>query len=608
MIIWGGTYYNHYTPEQAIGLYPTDGTTDDFAYGDLGVAAYTFELGTSFFQSCPVFENTILPDNMPALIYAAKVVRTPYLTPSGPDSLGVTATPATVTLGDPSTLTATVDDTRFNNSSGTEPTQNIMAAEYYVDVPPWDTGNNPQPHPMAPADGSFNSPVEAVTGQVDTATLTPGRHLLFVRGQDADGNWGAFSAAFLDVQLPPAPDFTLHATPSSQTICAPADAVYDVAVGSLRGYNDPVTLSAGNTPPGTSVAFSTNPVTPPASSQLTVGNTGSGTAGSYAIDVVGVGSSGVHTSTVGLDLYTAALQNPPNGAINVPADVTIFWDPAAQASKYTIEIATDSGFTNIVDSATVAGTSYTSVALITSTPYYWHVTADNLCGANTSSTFSFVTISGPVVYCSQPGLAIPDNNGTGVTDTLVVPANLDIADLNVVLRATHTWVGDLRFSLQHVDTGTSAVFYDRPGVPASTFGCSVDNVDATVDDQGTDGDLETTCLPTPPAIAGSLVGGDPPNASLLAAFEDEDANGSWVITAADLAGGDTGVLTEWCLEVTAACYDFNGTGRVDVADVQSVSGAWGTNNPLYDLDHNGTVNVNDIQIIANKWNTFCSVQ
>jgi hypothetical protein len=30
-------------------IYMTDGTTDDFAYGELGVAAYTFELGTSFF-------------------------------------------------------------------------------------------------------------------------------------------------------------------------------------------------------------------------------------------------------------------------------------------------------------------------------------------------------------------------------------------------------------------------------------------------------------------------------------------------------------------------------------------------------------------------------
>ena len=31
-------------------IYMTDGTTDDFAYGELGVAAYTFELGTELFR------------------------------------------------------------------------------------------------------------------------------------------------------------------------------------------------------------------------------------------------------------------------------------------------------------------------------------------------------------------------------------------------------------------------------------------------------------------------------------------------------------------------------------------------------------------------------
>jgi carboxypeptidase T len=54
-------YFNSYTPEQAMTLYATDGTTGGFACGELGLAAYIFELGTAFNQSCTVFENTILP-------------------------------------------------------------------------------------------------------------------------------------------------------------------------------------------------------------------------------------------------------------------------------------------------------------------------------------------------------------------------------------------------------------------------------------------------------------------------------------------------------------------------------------------------------------------
>ena len=89
-------YFNNYTPQQSINLYATDGTTIDFAYGTLGVAAYTFEIGIAFFESCDSFVSTVIPENMPALLYAAKVVRTPYQTPAGPEALNVTASPANV--------------------------------------------------------------------------------------------------------------------------------------------------------------------------------------------------------------------------------------------------------------------------------------------------------------------------------------------------------------------------------------------------------------------------------------------------------------------------------------------------------------------------------
>jgi len=192
-------YFNDYYPEQAIGLYPTDGTTDDFAYGDLGVAAYTFELGTSFFQGCSTFDNTILPDNMPALLYAAKSARTPFLTPAGPESLEVALDMALVNAGIPVTLTALLNDTRFSNSNGVEPQQNIAAAEYSIDTPPWAAGLSAVRYGMSPIDGAFDSPLEGVMAVVDTNGLAGGRHILYVQGQDAAGNWGTVSAAFLYV-------------------------------------------------------------------------------------------------------------------------------------------------------------------------------------------------------------------------------------------------------------------------------------------------------------------------------------------------------------------------------------------------------------------------
>ena len=191
--------FNGYHPEQAIGLYPTDGTTDDFAYGELGLPSYTFELGTSFFQSCSVFENTILPDNLPALIYAAKVVRAPYLIPAGPDVTDIALAQAAVAPGDLTTLTVTADDTRFNNSNGSEPTQPIQAVEYTIDVPDWVTTPPPTPVAMAATDGSFDSTVEGAEATIDSTGLASGRHTIFVRAQDQAGNWGAVSAIFLYV-------------------------------------------------------------------------------------------------------------------------------------------------------------------------------------------------------------------------------------------------------------------------------------------------------------------------------------------------------------------------------------------------------------------------
>ena len=195
-------YFNNYEPEQAVGLYITDGTTVDFAYGELGLAAYTFELGTAFFQQCSTFENTILPDNIPALIYAAKTARAPYLLPAGPDPTTISVTNDIVSQGTLVTLTATLDDTRFNNINGTEPTQNIAAAEYSIDAPFWLTTTTPITVSMTAVDGAFNNGIEDVTATIDTAGLVAGKHTIYVRGMDNAGNFGVVSAIFLTVYDP----------------------------------------------------------------------------------------------------------------------------------------------------------------------------------------------------------------------------------------------------------------------------------------------------------------------------------------------------------------------------------------------------------------------
>jgi carboxypeptidase T len=190
-------YFNGYEADQAISLYATDGTTDDFAYGELGLAAYTFELGTAFFQDCASFENQILPDNLDALIYAAKTTAAPYMLPAGPDALDLSFSEYGVSAGTAVTLTTTLDDTRYNNIIGIEPTQAIQAGEMYVNVPAWENGAVAVP--LTAVDGTFDSSVETAQGTLDTSGLSEGKHIIFVRGQDAAGNWGPVTAEFLYV-------------------------------------------------------------------------------------------------------------------------------------------------------------------------------------------------------------------------------------------------------------------------------------------------------------------------------------------------------------------------------------------------------------------------
>jgi hypothetical protein len=192
-------YFTGYTPQQSYQLYATDGDSDGFAYGELGLAGYTIELGTWFFQDCATFEATILPTNLPALTYMAKAAALPYLLPAGPEALSLIAVPLGGASGAPLRLRAVINDRRFPPGSG-EPMQAIAAAEYSLDTPPWIEGTVRTP--MQPVDGAFDELVETVEAVIDTSLLSPGRHTVYVRGQDERDNWGVVSAQFIYTQPP----------------------------------------------------------------------------------------------------------------------------------------------------------------------------------------------------------------------------------------------------------------------------------------------------------------------------------------------------------------------------------------------------------------------
>src|SRR5207302_11477657 len=98
--------------------------------------------------------------------------------------------------------------------------QNVGAAEYYIDTPPWTGGT------AIPMNGSFDSPTVAVNATINTTSLSVGRHVIFVQGRgvsDFQGfqTWGPISAAFLDVTGGPTPTPSITPTPTPTATATP---------------------------------------------------------------------------------------------------------------------------------------------------------------------------------------------------------------------------------------------------------------------------------------------------------------------------------------------------------------------------------------------------
>lgn len=195
-------WFNAYTPQASVELYPTDGTTDDTFYGLIGAPSYTIELGVRFFESCTTFQDTTYPQNLAALKYAARTTAAPYRLPAGPDVRDITVSaPQQGGGGMYVALNATIDELRYNNSNGTQTTYPIQSANAYIDTLPWAPGA--VPIPLQASDGTFNAKTENVTGNIPLTGLTPGRHLVYVQGVNtlAGGTPGAPDAVFVEVTM-----------------------------------------------------------------------------------------------------------------------------------------------------------------------------------------------------------------------------------------------------------------------------------------------------------------------------------------------------------------------------------------------------------------------
>jgi subtilisin-like proprotein convertase family protein len=367
----------------------------------------------------------------------------------------------------------------------------------------------------------------------------------------------------------PAPDFSLAATPGSQTVTAGGSTSYTVSNTALNGFAGNVTLSASPAISGVSYGFAPNPEAAGGSATLSVTTTSGATAGTHTVTITGTSGALVHTANVTLVINSAPV---PDFSLSAsPGSQTI---TQGGSTSYTIGSTALNGFAGSISlSATpaISGVTYgfapnpvsaggSSTLSVTSTagatPGTYGLTITGTSGALTHTANATLVINSagggnPVkTFSAAPALAIPDNNATGVTSTINVADSLTVASISVSTVIPHTYKGDLVVTLIGPDN-TAAILHNRTGT-------STDNVTTTF----------------------SIVTA---SAQALSAFNGKNTAGAWKLKVQDLAAADTGTLSSWKISfngetsVTAnlAIPDNNTTGvtsTLNLAQTGTVAG------------------------------------
>jgi subtilisin-like proprotein convertase family protein len=321
--------------------------------------------------------------------------------------------------------------------------------------------------------------------------------------------------------------------------CKPADAVISFTMETYAGFNEEVTFSAINLPTGLTATFSPNNSSSNNTAvTVTFSNTGGVPIGNYPIVIRGTAASLAVENTVDLNIYDSnfndvVLLSPADLETNTRVNPLLQWQTNPNDIQYDVEIATDAAFATIVETATVDFNSYRPTALQSQTNYFWRVRPKNNCGTgNFSEALSFTT---PPITCTnivgrELPLEISSGNPSVVTSTISVSQDLPIADLDVNLDISHSFLEDLVISLTSPSGTTITLLSKNCG--------SLNDINVLFDDNG----VPISCGNSSPTINGTVA----PLGS-LGSFNGESSLGDWVLQIEDTANGDGGSLDGFSL-------------------------------------------------------------
>lgn len=209
------------------------------------------------------------------------------------------------------------------------------------------------------------------------------------------------------------PDFSLSATPASQSVAAGGSASYTISTSALNGFSGTVSLSVSGSPGGATASLSPSSVSGSGSSTLTVSTTSSTPAGSFTLTVTGTSGSLSHTATVTLSVTSST----PNFSLSAtPASQSV---TAGGSTTYTVSASALSGFSGAISlsvsglptgatesfsSASISGSGSSTLTLST--------TSSTPAG---SSTLTITGTSGSLSHTATVTLTVGTTQPSGTT-------------------------------------------------------------------------------------------------------------------------------------------------------------------------------------------------
>src|ERR1700674_1373711 len=323
----------------------------------------------------------------------------------------------------------------------------------------------------APAGASATFNPSSTSGASSTLTVTTsastptGTFVITITG--TSGSLTRTTTATLVVQPVPTPDFSLAASPASQTVIKGNSTTYTVSISRTGGFTGTVALSSSGVPAGASATFNPSS-TSGSTSTLTVTTSASTPSGTFVITITGTSGSLTRTTTA-----TLVVQAPP------PPDYSLSASPSSQTvtqglgAGYTVSITPIAGFTGMVTLSTAGlpgGAGATFSPNPTRTSSSMSVTTSTTTPAGTYS-LTITGVSGSLSHSTSVTLVVqpPPNYSLSASPSSQTVIQGQGTSYTITITPSSGFASTVSLSAGGLPAGAGATFNPNPAGASSTM-------------------------------------------------------------------------------------------------------------------------------------------